>query len=168
MRLASLRIAGPGTVSFILLLLLVPTVARAGDVVLLWDPNTETDLAGYKVYYGSASRSYGAPIAIGRQTSHTLTQLPAGTYYFAVTAYNTSGLESGFSNEVVAVVAASGGGCNVNADSRVDVIDLQVLSNVVLSLRACPSSCDVTNDGRVDVLDVQVLANVILGIRSCP
>lgn len=67
-------------------------------VVVWWDPNSESDLAGYRVYYGNASENYGAPITLDAYTTHTML-LPLGSYYFAVTAYNTSGLESGFSNE---------------------------------------------------------------------
>jgi hypothetical protein len=78
-----------------------PNSAFAGDVTLAWDANTDANLAGYKVYFGIASRQYGTPIDAGLQTSYTVTGLAAGTYYFAVTAYSTSGQESGFSNEVV-------------------------------------------------------------------
>jgi hypothetical protein len=152
-----------------LILLLVPAAAVAGDVTLQWDANSETDLAGYRVYYGTASGVYGTPVVIGLTTTYTVANLPAGTYYFAVTAFNSAGLESGFSNEVTATVSGSGSsGCDINGDTRSDVLDLQVLSNVILGLRACPGSCDVNGDGRVDVLDLQVLANVILGLRSCP
>jgi len=153
--------------SILFLAVLFPCLAHA-DVVLQWDPNSESDLAGYKVYYGTASGTYGTPITIGTQVSYTFTQLAPGTYYFAVTAYNTAGLESGFSNEVSAVVGATGNGCDINGDGGVDVLDLQVLSNVVLMIRTCPGACDRNSDGRVDVLDVQLLANVILGLRSCP
>ena len=153
--------------SFILLAVLFPCLAHA-DVVLQWDANSETDLAGYKVYYGTAPGNYGTPITIGTQAGYTLTQLAPGTYYFAVTAYDSAGLESGFSNEVSAVVGATGNGCDINGDGGVDVLDLQVLSNVVLMIRTCPGACDRNSDGRVDVLDVQLLANVILGLRSCP
>ena len=76
------------------------TPAIAANAVLSWDPNTETDLAGYKVYYGTASGSYGAPIDVGNQTSYAVAGLNGPTYYFAVTAYNTSGTESAYSTEV--------------------------------------------------------------------
>ena len=69
---------------------------------LEWDANTEPDLAGYKLYCGAASGSYDTVIDVGNSTTYTLTDLPAGrTYYIAATAYNTAGLESGYSNEVV-------------------------------------------------------------------
>jgi hypothetical protein len=71
------------------------------EVSLLWDQNTEPDLAGYKVYYGLSSRNYDSSFDVGNQTTCTLTDLePGTTYYIAATAYNTQGLESDFSNEV--------------------------------------------------------------------
>jgi hypothetical protein len=71
------------------------------EVSLLWDQNTEPDLAGYKVYYGLSSRNYDSSVDVGNQTTCTLTNLdPGTTYYIAATAYNTQGLESDFSNEV--------------------------------------------------------------------
>ena len=77
------------------------------DVVLQWDANSETDLAGYRVYYGTSSRSYGSPIDVGNTTTYTVSNLAAGTYYFAVTAYNTSNAESGYSNEVWTTIQGS-------------------------------------------------------------
>lgn len=83
-----------------LLLLHLRTPAMAADASLSWDANTENDLAGYKVYYGTSSGNYGAPVDVGNQTSYTVTGLNGSPYYFAVRAYNTSGTESGYSNEV--------------------------------------------------------------------
>ncbi|MFY9268168.1 MAG: DNRLRE domain-containing protein [Candidatus Manganitrophaceae bacterium] len=82
--------------------------ALAGDAVLSWNPNTEADLAGYKVYYGTSSRKYGAPLTIGKQTSYTVTGLAAGTYFFSLTAFDIAGNQSGFSNEVQKIVSAGG------------------------------------------------------------
>jgi fibronectin type 3 domain-containing protein len=58
-------------------------------------PNTEPDLAGYKLYYGNASWDYAQVIDVGNTTMYTVTNLTAGdTYYFAVAAHDTSGYES--------------------------------------------------------------------------
>ncbi len=76
-----------------------PKPALGGDAIVSWDANSEPDLVGYKLYYGTASRSYGTPIDVGNQTTYTINDLGPGTYYFAATAYDTSGNESGFSNE---------------------------------------------------------------------
>lgn len=81
--------------------------AQAASVGLAWDPNTETDLAGYKVYSGTASRNYTNVVTLGLVTTYVVTNVAYDiTTFFAVTAYNTSGLESEFSNEVNALVPA--------------------------------------------------------------
>src|SRR5688572_23154476 len=70
----------------------------AFGATLVWDPNAETDLAGYKVYSGTASRQYSSVVDVGKATQYTLPNLAQGTtYFFALTAYNTAGLESDFS-----------------------------------------------------------------------
>ena len=140
----------------------------AGDVTLAWDPNDESDLAGYKVYYGKVPGVYGAPISLGTQTTYTVTGLTPGTYYFAVTAYNTAGLESGFSNEVSTTVAASSR-CDLNLDGAVNIMDLQALINAILGIKPLPegASGDMNSDGVVNVLDLQALVSVILGIAVC-
>ena len=85
--------------------LLFSSTVSAAQIRLAWDPNTESDLAGYLVHYGTASRSYGTPINVGNVTSYTVTGLTPGVrYYFAVTAYDTEYDESTFSNEVYGTV----------------------------------------------------------------
>jgi hypothetical protein len=94
----------------VLFILICSIPALAGDVTLAWDAVTATGLAGYKVYYGTASRSYGTPLLTGNQTTYTVNSsyLSSGhTYYFAVTAYDTSGNESGYSNEVSKAILAA-------------------------------------------------------------
>src|SRR3989449_531001 len=80
---------------------LAPALSSAAQVALAWDANTDPDLAGYKLYYSISSGSYQLSVDVGNQTSYTLSGLLEGQiYYFAATAYNLSGSESGFSNEV--------------------------------------------------------------------
>jgi len=93
--------------SLILFSMLFVTPAFAADVSLSWDaPTTNedgtplTDLAGYTVYYGIESANYTENIDVGNVLTYTVTNLSDGTYYFAVTAYDTSGNESDYSNEV--------------------------------------------------------------------
>ncbi|MCL5097829.1 MAG: Ig-like domain-containing protein [Candidatus Omnitrophica bacterium] len=72
------------------------------SVTLAWDENTELDLAGYNLYYGTSSGNYTFSSSVGNVTQTTVAGLEEGlTYYFVVTAYNTSGLESDPSNEVM-------------------------------------------------------------------
>lgn len=106
-------------IGIILLLVIagILTNANAGDVTLEWDPNTETDLAGYRIYYGNAARpldatpmtfQYSAVVDVKNVTTFKIENLADGTWYFAATAYNTAGLESLYSNEVFTVLTSTG------------------------------------------------------------
>jgi hypothetical protein len=76
--------------------------AHSAQVTLAWDPNTDPDLAGYRIHYGLLSDQYSSSVDVGNQTSYTVVSLEGGkTYYFAATAYDQAGYESDFSNEVV-------------------------------------------------------------------
>ncbi len=71
------------------------------SVTLAWDPSPDSTVAGYIVHYGNASGQYSASTNAGNVTTATVGDLQVGTpYFFAVTAYDTSGLESDPSNEV--------------------------------------------------------------------
>ena len=83
------------------------TVGAAGTATLTWAAPTEnadgtavTDLAGYTVYYGTNPSDLTESITVSGAASTTaeVKDLPAGTYYFAVSAYNAMGLESQQSN----------------------------------------------------------------------
>ena len=70
-------------------------LAHAAHVILQWDANTESDLAGYKVYYGTVSHNYSDSVDVGNVTSYTIAGLvESQTYYFAVTAYDTQKLKT--------------------------------------------------------------------------
>jgi hypothetical protein len=73
-----------------------------GSATVTWNADTESDLAGYRVYYGTSSRNYPNSISLGKVTSAYISGLTVGTkYYFAVKAVDTSGNLSGYSAEVV-------------------------------------------------------------------
>jgi hypothetical protein len=77
--------------------------STAGTATLTWNANAESDVAGYKVYQGTGSGTYGAPLSTlpKTATSFTATGLQNGTtYFFVITAYDTAGNESTYSNEV--------------------------------------------------------------------
>ncbi len=81
--------------------LLTTFPAYAVDITSSWDANTEADLAGYKVYYGTVSGNYTVSLDVGNATSATIDSLDFNTtYFFAVTAYDNAGNESDFSDEV--------------------------------------------------------------------
>ena len=93
------------TLLFLFIFCFLSIVFAAGgncaQVTLAWDANSEPNIAGYKVYYGTASRVYNWYFDVGKVTTYSVTGLTDGsTYYFAATAYDTSGVESTYSSEV--------------------------------------------------------------------
>lgn len=123
-----------------LLLLSVPGIA--GDVSLAWDPSPSQGIVGYKVYFGNASGIYDGFKTTPNQTTYTVTDLAAGTYYFAVSALDAAGNESGYSNEVSAAVPGIPGSCHksdLNCDGAINVLDLQVLINCISGAGECPT-----------------------------
>ena len=113
----------PGICSWIFTLIAAAIIspaslAHAADVTLAWTANTEPDLAGYYIYYksGTSGAPYDgtgvdegdSPIKVPREefpnpaypeyTLHGLSDTQ--TTFIVLTAYNTDGHESGFSNEV--------------------------------------------------------------------
>ena len=76
--------------------------AATASLTFQWDPVAVSDLAGYKMYRSTIAGTYGSPIATvsASTTTYQMTNLTKGmTYFFAVSAYDTNGNESPFSNE---------------------------------------------------------------------
>jgi Fibronectin type III domain len=80
-----------------------PTTTNT-SAILSWTLGTDSNLAGYKVYVGTASGTYnypGSPFTLGKLNTYTVNNLPIGqTYFFAVSAVNTAGNDSALSAEV--------------------------------------------------------------------
>jgi len=80
----------------------------SSSLMLSWNaPTTNTDgtpltdLAGYKLYYGTKPGQYDQVLTVGSFTTAEIDGLyPGTTYYLAVTAYDIFGNESDFSNEI--------------------------------------------------------------------
>jgi hypothetical protein len=89
-------------------LLTFSSTVLAQTPTVAWNANTESDLAGYVVQYGTQSGTPTSSVDVGNVTSRQFTGLTAGaTYYFRVVAYNTSGATSGPSNEASYLVPAT-------------------------------------------------------------
>jgi hypothetical protein len=74
-------------------------------VTLAWDAVTNSSIVGYRLYQGTASRTYPTVRDLSNVTQTTLTNLASdGTNYFSVTAYDSNGAESDYSSEVQYVV----------------------------------------------------------------
>lgn len=86
----------------------IDVVATAvGSATLSWTPPTQktdgsplTDLAGYKIYWGTSKGNYthSATLSNPGLTSYVIDQLTPATWYFVATAFDSSGVESSFSN----------------------------------------------------------------------
>jgi hypothetical protein len=91
-----------GFLAFGLFYLLFPASALVGEVTLAWDPASDPNVAGYRLYYGYAQGSYEGDVDVGVETAYTLTNLEEGkAYYFVLVAYDINGEEGELSQEVV-------------------------------------------------------------------
>jgi hypothetical protein len=127
----------------LVLLIALSCPGYAQQVTLAWDANSEPDLAGYMIYYGSfvggpydgiGSADGPSPIVIAlsdledpQNPAFVVSGLEDGTHYFVATAYDADGFESGFSNEVMVWIAGGsvsvgagggGGGCLIDSLTR--------------------------------------------------
>lgn len=68
---------------------------------LYWDRNSEPDIAGYRVHYGPIDAPY-TQVSDVHSNSTNITNLVSGkTYIFAVSAYNTAGVEGSYSAPII-------------------------------------------------------------------
>jgi hypothetical protein len=102
----------------------------AASVVLGWNPSPGGDVAGYRLYYGVASRVYTSRVDVGNSLTGTLSNLVEGvTYHIAARSYSYLGLESANSQEITyavpnfitqrAAAQRSVIGITINGDGRV-------------------------------------------------
>jgi len=133
----------------------VAVAADTGVVNFSWLPNTEADLAGYKIHYGTVQGGpynmevdLGLPSPVEGRIHGSVTGLIEGeTYFFVATAYNTTGLESDFTGEIEDSIPSPEptdttppSGSIVIADGIVSTEN----SSVTLSLSASDSESGVT------------------------
>ena len=78
----------------------IATVQGAQSAKFSWNPSSERDLGGYRLYYGTVAEPYSEVLDL-KTTSATVSNLVEGsTYVFAVTTYNTAGVESTLSDTI--------------------------------------------------------------------
>ena len=127
-----------GFIAILGMLVLSLGLAHGFEITLQWDPNTEANLAGYKIHYGTASGQYDHVVNIGKSVTATVSGLDANMrYYFAVTAFDTSQNESGYSNEVSHIIA------DIDADGLPDAWEHKYSLNVGVD----DASADADRDG---------------------
>ncbi len=77
----------------------------ATNLQVSWSQSSDTNVLGYKLYYGTASQQYTNAILAGNVTNITVSGIQPGVrYYFAATSYNAAGWESSFSPEISYIV----------------------------------------------------------------
>jgi hypothetical protein len=73
-----------------------------------WNASSDTNVQGYKVYYGTVSQKYTNVVVAGNVTNITVSGVnPGVTYYFAATSYNAAGWQSAYSTEIAYTVPAN-------------------------------------------------------------
>jgi nitrous oxide reductase accessory protein NosL len=98
-------------VATLFLLLITASAALAQTTVTAqWDRNTDSQTAGYRLYYGTAPGSYQWSVDAGNQTSAPITLSSGSVYYFTVRAYDANFEFGAPSNEASIDIAAGGGG----------------------------------------------------------
>lgn len=115
----------------ILILLLTPLTLYAATVLLSWDANIESDLAGYRVYESTASTNrtnFVQVKSVGLETN-TIMDLGAGNHWLALTAFSTTGMESAFSDIVYQRVPLMVQGLTLSFDKLANLIVLAWSSN---------------------------------------
>ena len=99
----TITVSAAGASSKTIAVTLTVNAPTTSSATLTWNPNTDADLAGYKIYRATQSGIYGAALATvpTGTISYQATGLSANTtYFFVITAYDNAGNESPFSNEV--------------------------------------------------------------------
>ncbi len=138
---------------------------QAAEVTLAWDANTDP-VAGYRLYYGHASRSYASSVDVGNVTTYTWTGLAEGqTYYFAVTAYNASNVESAPSEELLChtITASSGPGGSVSPSGTVFIT-----SGATQTFTGTPAEGYEVGDVAVDGVSQGALASTTFASVTAP
>ena len=88
--------------TFVLVFFLFPQNVYSLDATLVWDPISDENLAGYKIFYREDGQSYDyeKPAWEGSESTCTIYNLNDKTpYYFVARAFDSVGSESGNSNE---------------------------------------------------------------------
>ena len=80
----------------------------AQKIALTWDTSSDGNVSGYVLYYGTVSGNYTSRTDLGTNTMAVVSNLNAWTtYYFAVTDYNFTGVESPPSSEIIFTIPAT-------------------------------------------------------------
>jgi hypothetical protein len=131
----------------LLLVLITASAARAGSIPVAWDPVTDADLAGYRVFWGTASGVYTQQQDFAVATSTSISNLTDCTnYFFAVKARDAAGnLSSSYSTELqgwpsVTIAALPAASWEAGKSYTLPITGTNFRANAQAAL-LCPTSC---------------------------
>jgi hypothetical protein len=147
--------------------------AMAGSARLTWTANTEPDLNGYKIYYATSSHAGTCPtgytssvnVSDDANTGYWFDALtPGQTYYFQVTALDTSANESDCSTSPgeVSKLITYRGDINASPDHNVNINDFTIFAASYGNTSYCGTPTtnkpDINRDCTVNINDFTILA----------
>lgn len=125
-----------------LLALVAPCFGQS--ITLAWDPVTDANLGGYRLYCGTASRTYTSSIDVLKVTTYKVTAPACGLvcgkrYFFAVTAYSNDAVpsESAYSNEVNEALICAPANLKITSTS---VSEIQRKEATILAQTSLPAT----------------------------
>jgi hypothetical protein len=145
-----------------------PALLSAGSLKASWNANTEPDLAGYKIYYGRSSGNYTGSINVGKVTQYTVTQLAEQViFYFVVTAYDTAGNESAYSQEVSAQVSAvDRTPPSVNSVKPLNPSTIEIKFSEAVSAASAQNKANYVIDNGITISSATLLADNVTAILA--
>ncbi|HEY3423763.1 MAG TPA: fibronectin type III domain-containing protein [Negativicutes bacterium] len=155
--------------------------ASAAELVLKWDSpdfytdGTPLDLGGFFIYTRTGSGNYSEKIDVGNFSSYKITGLENGSiYYFSVTAYDSFGIESDFSSELIEAIPVSP--TPINTTSNLTISDAIISLKIAVGLLQ-PSKTDLLKfdlapmvkgnpapDGKIDISDALTILHMVIGL----
>lgn len=134
--------------------------ASGGKVILNWDDNAESDLAGYNVYRSTSQAGPFSIIVTNVATSYYEDNNVTNgiVYFYYVTAVDTSDNESRQSNNVASSLLPDG---DLNGDGLVDMLDYSLFAaNWLDTGCGLCGNADLTGDSQVNISDLHRLAEL--------
>jgi hypothetical protein len=145
---------------------------------VMWSASSDTNVTGYKVYYGTVSQQYTNVVVAGNVTNTSVPGIESGnTYYFAATSYNAAGWESSYSPEISYIVpavnaalvsiASASGGINVSvsgtaASPYVIIASTNLINWVALATNTAPFIFTDTNSAKYSQRFYQAVPGSVL------